>query len=575
MANRLLLLFILICNSGLTVFADIPGTNCISCHSNFKVAGSVYSDLNGKNTLSGISFTFIKPDGNQIVLSQSISKGSFSSTIITDGEYLVKSGNIQSKTWHKLPEQASCNTCHFAGGNGNPVRTKTMSYYHTSIPAGNDCRNCHFYPATMNLSDLKTNSVLNTQTTIAPIPKSQVQIGSNTYTFNPAFFSIKTVRPDIFAEGYYSMFDVILAVAAANNILIEYHWDESCMTHWITKINNVSANYWYHFSYDAGSGNNAELNYKRANRWDEALWRPGVWIKIVNNENVAEIRNEYTEEINREKKSGKIIPSVKFTINPSNYKGNPTGSGRVSVSREFKDVLITAHNLRSTGFKSPYSKPFKPGVVTSMDIPLSLMDSGNLTAFTNVFYNYFGGKYIDSYYIVELGFPGIGNVHSSGRQGIVYVTENGTFQRLPNDADIKMHMTSDIHVIHSPDFSYWRWIELGNPYYEGNLTSAELLNQSITEDYEAISRGFNLHNPYPNPVKGKLNFSFNIFDPGMIEIAIYDLNGKKVNTILSKLIPDIGIQKHEYDTSLLPNGMYLLIMKHGNNIQEKKIVLLN
>lgn len=84
------------------------------------------------------------------------------------------------------------------------------------------------------------------------------------YPFDPSQYNITSVRPDIFASGYYSMFDIIVAVAQRNNVPIEYNWDSTRMTHWITKVNNVSGDFWYHFSYDAGSGNSQEIQYKRA-----------------------------------------------------------------------------------------------------------------------------------------------------------------------------------------------------------------------------------------------------------------------------------------------------------------------
>ena len=62
-----------------------------------------------------------------------------------------------------------------------------------------------------------------------------------------------------------------------------------------------------------------------------------------------------------------------------------------------------------------------------------------------------------------MGFSPDSIAHHSGRQGFIYVTENGSPQRLPNKADGKLHITSDILVIHAPDFTTWKWAELGNP----------------------------------------------------------------------------------------------------------------
>jgi hypothetical protein len=330
-------------------------------------------------------------------------------------------------------------------------------------------------------------------------------------------------------------------------------------------MNNINNDYWYHWSYDAGTGNSSELNFRRANRWDEALWRPGVWIKVVTGEDLAAIKTQYQEEVTRENADGHVIPNVQFSINPSDYKGNPEGSGRITVSRTFSNVVITPHNLRSEVYGSPYSKPFKPGVVTSLDIPLSLKDQSLINAVTGVFYNYFAGNYIDSYYVVELGFPGVGTAHSSGRQGIIYITENGSFNNLPNGADNKLHMTSDINVIHAPDFSYWRWIELGNPYYE-------TIEPTLVEDYESISRGFNLHAPFPNPFTGELKLSYNIFYPGKVSISVIDMKGVEVSRLFEGEVSTLGIETLSWENGDLAPGVYLVIMRYNKQVQERIVI---
>lgn len=551
-----------------------PGADCVSCHSSLKFGGTVYQNESASGVASNIAVTFVKPDGSITRPDDSNTSGNIFSSTLPDGKYLITVGATTSKTWHLLPAQRSCNTCHLVGGYPATGGSITMPDLHTSIPSSNDCTDCHHFPASMKLERVKTRGVLVSTKPALPIPGSQVQIGSQVYPFNPQEHSITSTRPDVFAPGFYSMFDVVLATCNKSNIPIEYIYDDSCKTHFITKLNNVTAEFWYHFSYDAGSGNSNEIQFKRANRWDEILWRPGVWIRVVTGENLQEIKNEFREEILRERQSGHMIPQVTFSINPTNYEGNPVESHRITVSKTFNNVQVTPHNFRATGFPSPYSKPFQPGVVTSMDIPLSLMDQGKLSAVAGVFYNYFAGNYIDSYYIVELGFPNIGTAHSSGRQGFVYVTENGTFNKLPNGADNKLHMTSDIHVIHAPDFSYWRWIELGNPYYESNEPITGLREESILDDHNSISRGFNLQAPYPNPFNGEAQISFNIFEPGDVTVEIWNMAGEKVEELFRFHIANRGIQKLAWKPKGVATGVYFIVMKHGQQIQERKLLYL-
>jgi hypothetical protein len=236
-------------------------------------------------------------------------------------------------------------------------------------------------------------------------------------------------------------------------------------------------------------------------------------------------------------------------------------------------VQVTSHNWRGTDTPSLYPKPFQTGVVTSSDILLSLQDQGKLDVVTSVFYTYFAQKYIFSYYVVALGFPGIGLAHASGRQGFIYITENGSFNRLPNQADSKLHMTCDIHVIHAPDFSYWRWAELGNRYYENSEPGAlAKLAQIIVEDDEAISRGFNLHEPRINKDR-TLDLSFNLFLASRVRLSLLNSKGQRSTAILDELISNLGIHQLHRQLGELPSGLYSLVMEANGHRQIRHFIL--
>jgi hypothetical protein len=538
--------------------AHHPGENCLACHGSLKAAGTVFKDAAGAETSPGASVIFIAPDGAETSF-QTNGAGNLAATGLADGSYLLRLNAVTSRTWHVLPGQASCNVCHIQGGNGSATRTRTLHPYHTRLPPDNDCRGCHHFPASQSYDRLKTTGVLNGRASDPSPPSSRVDILGRVFEFDPAQYVIRTTRPDVFAPGYFSMFDVILAVAKRNGIPISYRFDLKSMTYFISRIDGRSGNYWYRFSYDAGSGNAQELSNRRANRWDEALWRPGVWVKVVEGETLDEIKTEYLDEIARERTLGHVIPEVRISVNPSNYLGNPPGSGRITVSRTFSNVRVTPHDWRATGYLSVAPKPFRPGVVTSLDILLSLQDQGALDVVTGMFYTYFAGHSIQSYYVVGLGFPGVGTAHASGRQGFVYTTENGTPNRLPNNADSKLHLTCDIHVIHAPDFSSWRWAELGNPYYESQAPAFDgLLAESVKDDFEAVGRGFNLHQPVVR--KDRLEASFNLFEPARVRLEVKRAGGKAFATLFEGEVGNIGVQKLRWDTKGLAPGTYELLL---------------
>jgi hypothetical protein len=204
--------------------------------------------------------------------------------------------------------------------------------------------------------------------------------------------------------------------------------------------------------------------------------------------------------------------------------------------------------------------------VTSLDILLSLQDEGALDLVTGAFYTFFAGHYIHSYYVTALGFPGVGMAHASGRQGFIYTTENGAPNRLPNNADGKLHITSDIHVIHAPDFSSWRWAELGNPYYESREPGAEaLLKASVAEDFQAVGRGYNLHQPV---FRGDtLQASFTLFEPAPVKLVVRKAGGGDLATLCRDDARDLGLRKFSWKAGHLPSGGYELVLRHGDSVQ--------
>lgn len=520
------------------------GADCQECHGQFSMAGTVFATSVGRVPQPDVPVFLTGFAGNTIILDPSNGDGNLVSGGIPPGPYLITLSGQESRSWHVLPDRSNCNRCHMVGAGNGGV---TLPPLHTRLPGDNDCTHCHHFPATMASGSLVPPGVLNVAVEAPVIPGSQVQILDRTWSFDPAGLGITTVRPVIFAPGYFSMFDAILAVAARNGVDIQYHYDESRKAHFIDSIDGEQGDFWYHFSYDTGGSNSNELRNRRAYRWDEALWRPGVWIQVVEGENLDEIKAEYLEEIQRETAFGHLIPQVSISINPSPYQGNPPQSHRITVTREFTNVLVTPHDLRSGAGSAPYSTPFQPGVVTSLDILLSLKDQGALTLVTSVFYTRFAGNFLDSHYVVALGFPQEGTAHASGRQGFVYVTNNGTPQRLPNDAGRTFHMTSDISVVHAPDFSRWRWIELGNPYYEAEPTLSQALAQSVREDHDAVGRGFNLHRPMVDEMTGRVALSYNLFELNEMEIRVMSGAGDILETIAVESPQALGIHKAEWN----------------------------
>ena len=265
------------------------GESCSSCHEDYVIAGTLFSSRDISDFLIGESIVLISPDGSERVLDVSNDDGNFFETWIEPGSYLIELGAVSSKAWHKLPDMGQCNTCHKEGGNSSSTRTKRIPSHHTKLPADNDCKACHHFPATMELSQISTTGILSSAYLGPVLPESFVQIQQDIFVFNPEDHQIVSLRKDIFAPGYYSMFDVIIAVCKQNNIDVQYYYDASRKTHFITSLKGINGDFWYGFSYDVRNYQ-GELAYNRQYRWDEALWRPGVKIQLRKPNNLIEFQ---------------------------------------------------------------------------------------------------------------------------------------------------------------------------------------------------------------------------------------------------------------------------------------------
>jgi hypothetical protein len=115
--------------------------------------------------------------------------------------------------------------------------------------------------------------------------------------------------------------------------------------------------------------------------------------------------------------------------------------------------------------------------------------------------------------------------------------------------------------------------ELGNPYYE-SIGPMGVQDPSVTEDYNSISRGFNLHEPYPNPFNGAVGISFNVFDRGQVNISICSSIGQKIATLMDQHIENLGVHKLEWKPGEIATGVYYVVMTHGSSVQERRVLYL-
>ena len=161
--------------------------------------------------------------------------------------------------------------------------------------------------------------------------RARILVEETVYFFDKS--KVNTTRPDLFKEGQFSMFDVLVHLYQQNEIDLAYHFDETMNTHVIDAINKQTG-WWYIVVY---SGGWAEQNVFRP---DHYPWKVGTQIQFFKEDysKIAAIYSEWQQETQRkERNNGKIIiPDV-------------TIFGK-TFTKEFTDVEVTAHNLRDDVF---------------------------------------------------------------------------------------------------------------------------------------------------------------------------------------------------------------------------------
>ncbi len=125
------------------------------------------------------------------------------------------------------------------------------------------------------------------------------------------------------------------------------------------------------------------------------------------------------------------------------------------------------------------------------------------------------------------------------------------------------------------DFRYWLTEPPPPPPPEdsteegggGQSDNANILKPTLT---------FALNNPKPNPTKGEVRISYSIPSRCISELIIWDISGR----IVTKIIEEKDAGNYEFlwkgknqRERTVPNGIYLVRLKAGNNSQTQKITI--
>ena len=271
--------------------------------------------------------------------------------------------------------------------------------------------------------DVESNKILGSPVETELAEHGRITIRNvGEFEFKPR--AIDSVRDDIFREGYFSIFDILVHLDERGDIDLTYHFDETMNTHIIDSLNGEE-NWWYRAYYHMGWGENNTF------RMDHFPYKDRMTVTIgpVNENYLDEVYSVFRDEVRRRNENGGriIIPEVSIR-----------GPG---TRLKLRDVEVLPHNLRKDIFQE--------NVITAIDVVMSLGERGELS-YDLKWYDTIGSAIVKQYFVQR-----INDDVSFRRCGFVYEAGSQAFGGFRGN---HIHLPSDTRVLNSPEHLSYFWI---------------------------------------------------------------------------------------------------------------------
>ncbi len=251
--------------------------------------------------------------------------------------------------------------------------------------------------------------------------------GLGPFTFDPS--EIETLRPDVFAKGHFSLFDVLVHLADKGWYTLDYHYDECLDTHVIEELNG-QMNWWYRAHYAGGW---YEIS---AHRMDLYPYKDGAQIRMrrQTEDYIGRLYNSFAGEVMRmsQHQGRTVIPEV-----------------RVGTA-VYENVPVSAHDARAD--------VLQPGTITALDVLLSLADQKRINQMKLTWYGSIGNADpVDSFWVEQIDDgDGLFDQEASAIGG-GWVYETGSLD-FPGFQGSHVHIPADVRPIVSPEYMMWYWL---------------------------------------------------------------------------------------------------------------------
>lgn len=258
--------------------------------------------------------------------------------------------------------------------------------------------------------------------------------GVGTFWYDPS--SIVTQREDLFEAGHFSAFDVLVALHERGEIALEWEYDELRQTFVVLSINGLDG-WWYDVRLPGAMFERTLL------RIDTHPVREGstIYLYLEDPAFIEALASEERAEIaRREENEGRlIIPEVRI-------KGPRSEAS-------FHDVLVTAHNARPD--------VFRPGVVTLLDVLLSLGEAGGIGELLLAWYTGMeNAQAVEHYWVRWIGLSDAPGESMLSCEYMGWASADGLAPFLSGHTHdgSHLHLSPDLVPLVSPGVVIWEWI---------------------------------------------------------------------------------------------------------------------
>jgi len=156
-----------------------------------------------------------------------------------------------------------------------------------------------------------------------------------------------------------------------------------------------------------------------------------------------------------------------------------------------------------------------------------------------------------------------------------YVVQYSTSSNFNNSTEVSSSTTSCQLSLDYGTWYYWR-VKATNGNISGGWCSSRKF-QTVKAKYglpgEELLAGYEEFIVTPNPVQSNANLVYYVDEERQVELAVYDMNGQMVMDVFRGRLAE-GEYIHNINASELSSGMYVAVLKMGDIILPRKLVIM-